>query len=1378
MAKTPDIKRVATGYDMARAINENFEEVVEAFRNVISRDGSLPNHMNADFDMNGQDILNVDTIDVKDLAIQGTSLKELLDAIVAAGEEAKEAADEANSTLESLQTFGQSDLEMMDVEVSPKVNMIFRLPKAFSPDQVAPINVLTFWRRVEGGTSEPYFTTKDGSVWVQTGYDDRKVLSTIYSAIVAIMQNPAVAGVQPFPSLAAFNSASIPSSVTRVHVQGVGAFRRGTSISGIKSGWVPDGEWSLSHFGVVGSGDETTKVQNAFNATFNRKLFGINGSSVTISGVTIPPQNISWVSNGQIFRKANASSTAGITIQGNFSFDEVLLTVPSGSTDRGIRVVGSNVKGGILSAKADSAIGGVGVHFEASVAGQFRGNYDIKKVETSNYATQQHYVRIENSSIHNLVGKTYVVGAYFIDCVNSHFDNGDFSVKHPTSTGAVGSNGFLLEGTSNDVCGQLWFNDWSITNAGEHSYRIGGQYRINDVWIVNPKSSKSGAGGATAVGGAGIKVLGPTTVNNPRHRNINVVDAVVEDCSTIGSGLGNFCGFDMGNIDGLFLSGIVRAKDETYSCWDGVLLNNVSNVKLDAQLLDCRRWPIRTLADAANVADVAVCENWEINATCHTKDVDSGSACVTFWNASETVRDGLFKNITGRIKCSGGIVALRTLDITTGSGGYRNVRLDVEYSDPSSTAGGPPLQGGNVVVVNYYGPVYGTFGSSAADGSTQIDAATGDVKSRVGGLWASPSYGADLYFPSLAAFNSATIPASTQRASVSSGGQVVDFTPGPTIEGVKSGWRPSGEASLYHWGGLTQTALDAAIKGACRDMGVVLNLPGGAEISMSANLPVYNFPVRLAGDPANRTKLKWSNAGIGLSVSSPSVATGVSVTANAGIYSRTLTLSSAAGIQVGDLAVMTTTRKYETAPAGQGVFCGEVSVVTGVSGNVITLADPINDSYTTADAPAVNVYRPLHGVSISGVDFEKPDGTNECLRVSYAYRPSVTECGVKKAGNAGVTFAYCYEPEMSGVDTALVRTTPSYALRDIGSVRATFSRCSGVDNTKTIDITGLLAPSRGASLVDCWDTVTSVGAGGGIAFGSHWGAERVLYDRLRFDGFRSMALNLRGKDETARDCVFSGPLTDAVLLVENPRGCTIQDVTYNGPGRDNAADAPQSFARVIAPDFGFTEFSIKGCVAKGLRNRLVLLGTADKDYKGFSVTDNRLETSNLSTANTLAVVEAVAGFTASIKDFNISGNEAVTDAGQTALFTLGSVAYTALSKSAGDAYKITSGETSVIRVADSTAAILLAGSAAPELGIVIRCVGQKDFYANAILHSDGTLTSLGAVSNVVARAGSMSGTTGTETAGKLAVSFVNSRIFIQNRTGVEQTVAITVGRIA
>jgi hypothetical protein len=74
MAKKPTISNISSGYASTTTLNSNFTALRDGFENTLSRDGSTPNSMAADIDMNSNDILNVQSLDVQGLTIGGTSV--------------------------------------------------------------------------------------------------------------------------------------------------------------------------------------------------------------------------------------------------------------------------------------------------------------------------------------------------------------------------------------------------------------------------------------------------------------------------------------------------------------------------------------------------------------------------------------------------------------------------------------------------------------------------------------------------------------------------------------------------------------------------------------------------------------------------------------------------------------------------------------------------------------------------------------------------------------------------------------------------------------------------------------------------------------------------------------------------------------------------------------------------------------------------------------------------------------------------------------------------------------------------------------------------------------------------------------------------------
>jgi hypothetical protein len=79
MTKTPVLTDLTslTNSSGVNAINSNWDAIQEAFENTLSRDGSIPNAMNADLDLNGNALLNVGTIDADNLTLDGQIITDI-----------------------------------------------------------------------------------------------------------------------------------------------------------------------------------------------------------------------------------------------------------------------------------------------------------------------------------------------------------------------------------------------------------------------------------------------------------------------------------------------------------------------------------------------------------------------------------------------------------------------------------------------------------------------------------------------------------------------------------------------------------------------------------------------------------------------------------------------------------------------------------------------------------------------------------------------------------------------------------------------------------------------------------------------------------------------------------------------------------------------------------------------------------------------------------------------------------------------------------------------------------------------------------------------------------------------------------------------------
>ena len=65
MAKKPTLTTITSGYASNTQLNNNFSELRDAFDNTLSLDGSTPNAMGANLDMNSNAIINASGLEIE-----------------------------------------------------------------------------------------------------------------------------------------------------------------------------------------------------------------------------------------------------------------------------------------------------------------------------------------------------------------------------------------------------------------------------------------------------------------------------------------------------------------------------------------------------------------------------------------------------------------------------------------------------------------------------------------------------------------------------------------------------------------------------------------------------------------------------------------------------------------------------------------------------------------------------------------------------------------------------------------------------------------------------------------------------------------------------------------------------------------------------------------------------------------------------------------------------------------------------------------------------------------------------------------------------------------------------------------------------------------
>jgi len=83
MAKRPTVTSITSGYASNTQLNANFEALRDGFDNTLSLDGSVPNAMEVDFDLGGNDLLNGGTLNTSDITVGGISLSAQISVVAA-----------------------------------------------------------------------------------------------------------------------------------------------------------------------------------------------------------------------------------------------------------------------------------------------------------------------------------------------------------------------------------------------------------------------------------------------------------------------------------------------------------------------------------------------------------------------------------------------------------------------------------------------------------------------------------------------------------------------------------------------------------------------------------------------------------------------------------------------------------------------------------------------------------------------------------------------------------------------------------------------------------------------------------------------------------------------------------------------------------------------------------------------------------------------------------------------------------------------------------------------------------------------------------------------------------------------------------------------
>lgn len=110
---------ISSGFNRSH-INDNFELIVSALQDAVSRTGTSPNQMEADLDLNSNSILNAGLIDTNRLSVGGTEL--VTDELMAVGPAGESATIEVGTV-----TTGAAGTDVIVTNVGDETNAVFNI---------------------------------------------------------------------------------------------------------------------------------------------------------------------------------------------------------------------------------------------------------------------------------------------------------------------------------------------------------------------------------------------------------------------------------------------------------------------------------------------------------------------------------------------------------------------------------------------------------------------------------------------------------------------------------------------------------------------------------------------------------------------------------------------------------------------------------------------------------------------------------------------------------------------------------------------------------------------------------------------------------------------------------------------------------------------------------------------------------------------------------------------------------------------------------------------------------------------------------------------------------------------------------------------------
>jgi len=198
----------------------------------------------------------------------------------------------------------------------------------------------------------------------------------------------------------------------------------------------------------------------------------------------------------------------------------------------------------------------------------------------------------------------------------------------------------------------------------------------------------------------------------------------------------------------------------------------------------------------------------------------------------------------------------------------------------------------------------------------------------------------------------------------------------------------------------------------------------------------------------------------------------------------TVTVASGTGIVKGQLMVLISDRIWPF-DAPRNLNAGEIGIVESVSGAVVTLETPVNDTYAVTETVTADFYVPSTNIFIDNVKIRRAAPIEKGgMAIRRALWPVLNNIEVENCGSAGIGLSVCFEAVIDKLflkNCHILGGSTGYGIQDNSSQGTLITNLTAYGCRRAVDFSGTI-PSRYGIL----DNFYVEGfAGTGSCVGSH-----------------------------------------------------------------------------------------------------------------------------------------------------------------------------------------------------------------------------------------------------------------------------------------------------